>query len=102
MAESEERAHADFAQEAKVRRLEEWEQFKVSPPVKMGAQPKDSVDTRWVLTWKEVDSVKTVKARLVAKGYEDPDLREGNAVFAGCVCRRSSHQQLISLGALGR
>ena len=66
----------------------------------MGAQSKDLAGTRWVLTWKEVDGVKTVKARLVAKGYQDPDLRDGNVDIAGRVSRRSSHSQLISLGAL--
>ena len=45
----------------------------------MDTQAKDIVDTRWVLTWKEVDGRKTVKARFVAKGYQDPDLRDSNA-----------------------
>ena len=39
-------------------------------------------------------------ARLVAKGYQDPDLRDGNVDTAGCVGRRSSNLQPISLGAL--
>ena len=34
------------------------------------------------------------------KGYQAPDLRMGNVDIAGCVSRRSSHLQLISLGAL--
>ena len=63
MTGSEGRVHADLAQKAKVGEYEAWQQCKVSPPVKMGAQFKDSVDTRWVLTRKEVDGVKTVKAR---------------------------------------
>ena len=66
----------------------------------MGAQPKDLVDMRWVLTWKEVDCAKTVKVRLVAKGNQNPALREGNVDFAGCVGRSSSHLQLIFLGPL--
>ena len=57
------------------------------------------MDTRWVLTWVEVDGVETVKARLVAKGYQDPDFRMGNVDIAGYVSRRSSHLQVISLGA---
>ena len=100
LTEAEERVRADLAQKAKVRELEAWGQYKVSPPGEMGAQSKDLADTLWVLTWKEVDGVKKVKARLVAKGYQDPDLREGNAELAGCLSRRSSHSQLISLEAL--
>ena len=41
----------------------------------MGAQSEEMVDTRWVLTWREVDGVKPVKAQLVAKGDQAPDLR---------------------------
>ena len=55
----------------------------------MGAQSEEVADTRWVLTWKGVDSAKTAKARLVAEGYQDPDLRNGNADYAGCVSRYS-------------
>ena len=44
--------------------------------------------------------MKTVKARFVAKGYQDPDPRNGNVDIAGCVSRRSSHLESISLGAL--
>ena len=40
------------------------------------------------------------KARLVAKGDQDPDLRAVAVDIAGFVSRRSSHMQLISLGAL--
>ena len=94
------RAHADLAHKAKERKLGAREQFEDPSPVKLGAQSKGSVDTRCVLTWKEVDGVKTVKARLVAKGYQDPDLCEGDVDIAGRVGRRSSHLQLISLGAL--
>ena len=39
-------------------------------------------------------------ARLVAKGYRNPDLRDGDVDIAGCVGRRSSNLQTISLGAL--
>ena len=66
----------------------------------MGAQYKEMVDTRWVLTWKEVDGLKTVEARLVARGCEDPDLRNGNVDIARCVSRRLSRLQLISPKAL--
>ena len=81
-------AHADVALKAKVKELEKWE------------QSKDSVDTRWVLTWKGVDGMKTAKAGFVAQGYQDPDLREGNMDIAGCASRMSSQLQLISLMAL--
>ena len=36
----------------------------------------------------------------MAKGYQGPDRRTGNVDFAGRVRRRSSHLQVISLGAL--
>ena len=50
-----------------MRELEARRQPEVFSPEEMGAQSKDPVDTRWVLTWKEVGGVKTVKARLTAK-----------------------------------
>ena len=43
---------------------------------------------------------KCVKARLAAKGYQGPNLQEGQAGASGCVSLRSSHLQVISLGAL--
>ena len=98
--EAAERMHADLARRAKERKLEAWGQFNVSSPEKMGTQSKDMVDTRWVLTWKEVDGVKTAKARLLARGYQDPDLRNGAVDNEGCVSRRSSHLRLVSLVAL--
>ena len=69
-------------------------------PAQPGTQPKDLVDTRWVLAWKEVEGEKTVKSRLETTGYQDPDLRMGNVDIAGCVIRRYSHLRAISLGAL--
>ena len=98
--EDEERSFADLVNKAEVRELEARKQFKVSSPERMGAQSKDSADTRWVLTWKEVDGLKTAKAQSAARGYQDPDLRMGNVDIAGCVSGRSSHLELISLGAL--
>ena len=62
--------------------------------------PKSSVDSRWVLTWKMVDGVKSAKARLVAKGFQDPDLQAGLVDTSGCVCLRTSHLQVISPSAL--
>ena len=59
-----------------------------------------NLDTRWALTLKEADCVKTVKARLVAEGYQDPVLRDGAVGIAGYVSRSSSHLQSISLAAL--
>ena len=85
-----------------MKELETWGQFKGFAPVKIGAQSKDLADTQWVLTCKETDGAKPAKARLVAKGCQDPDLRGGNVDIAGCVGRRSSRLQLLSLGALRR
>ena len=50
-----ERMHADLVRKAKERKLDEWEQFKVFSPVRMGAQAKDVVDTRRALTWEVVE-----------------------------------------------
>ena len=36
----------------------------------IGAQYKDLVETRWVLTWKEVHGLEAAKAGLVAKGND--------------------------------
>ena len=94
------RAHADLARKAEVRDLDAWGQFKVLSPVRLGARTKALAETRWVLTWKEVDGKKTVKARLDAKGFLNPNLRDGNLDIAGCGSGRSSHLRLASLGAL--
>ena len=83
-----------------MRELEAWGRFRVFSLVQIGAQPKDLVDSSWVLTWKYGEGEKTVKARLAAKGYQDPDLRMGNVDIAGFVRRRSSHLRVISLGVL--
>ena len=48
------RVNADLARKAKGRKLEEWEQFKVPLPGKLGAQSGEMVDTHWVLTWKRM------------------------------------------------
>ena len=53
-SQGEERLHADLVRKANERKLDEWEQFKVFSPVKMGAQAEDVVNTRWALTWKVV------------------------------------------------
>ena len=74
-------------------------QFKGFPPVKTGAQLKDVVDTRRVLSRKVAEGAKTAMARLVAEGYQDPDLRNGFVRMAGRVSRRWPYLQLISLGA---
>ena len=70
MTESEERTSSDLVNEAEVRALEAWDHFRVFCPARPGAHSKDSVDTRWALTWEEVGGEKTVKARLVAKGIK--------------------------------
>ena len=58
------------------------------------------MDTRWVLTWKDLEGKRTVKARLVARGFQDPDLAAGLVDTSSCVSLRSSHLQVISLSAL--
>ena len=100
LTEGEERAFSDLVKKAKERELEAWEQLRVFSPIQPGTQQENLVDTRWVLAWKEVDGVKTAKARLAAKGFQGPDLRMGNVDIAGCVSCRSSHLQVVSLGAL--
>ena len=85
---------------AKGRELDAWSKFRVFSPCEPEKCNKSVVGTRWVLTWKVVDGVKTVKARLVAKGYQDPDLQEGLVETSGSVSLRSSHLQVISLAAL--
>ena len=61
---------------------------------------KEVVETRWVLTWKDLEGKRTVKARLVARGFQDPDLAAVLADTSSCVSLRSSHLQVISLSAL--
>ena len=58
-----ERVHADLARKVEERELEARGQFKVSSPEELGAQSKDLVSTRWVLTWMEVDGVDTAQAQ---------------------------------------
>ena len=99
MTEGEEQAHADRVLKAKESELDAWEQFKVYSPVTSGTQTKDALDTRWALTRKEAGGKQPKKARLAAKGKQEQDLRRGNRGIAGCVSRRSSHLQLISMEA---
>ena len=97
--EAEGRVRADLARKARRRELEKWEPFKAFSLVRMGARSKEMADTRWAVTWKKVDGVKTAEARLLAEGYQDPDLRNGGVDIACCVCRKSPHLRLIFLGA---
>ena len=60
--ESEGRTFSDLVRKAKVGELEAWGRFRVFAPAQPGNQPKDLVDTRWVLTSKGVEEEKTVKA----------------------------------------
>ena len=52
---------------AKTRELDARAQFKVYNPLEPGKRTKEVVGTRWVLTWKMVEGVKTVRARLLKK-----------------------------------
>ena len=96
----EERRFAAEVDAAKTRELDAWGKFQVFSPVLSGKVTKDVVDTRWVLTWKDLEGKRTVKARLVARGFQDPDLVEGLVDASSCVSLRSSHLQVISLSAL--
>ena len=87
----EEHLHAGLVASAKTKDLDAWGKFKIFTLVCSSSLPKSSVDSRWVLTWKMVDGVKSAKARLVAKGFQDPDLQEGLVDTSGCVSLRSSH-----------
>ena len=91
---------ADLARNATEGEVYAWRQFEVLPPAQMGAPTQDVQDTRWALTWKNAEGKKMAKARLVPKGYQNQDLKDRNLEIAGCASRRSSHLQLISLGAL--
>ena len=85
---------------AKNRELDAWRKFQVSPPVPQKSVTKEVVETRWVLTWKDLEGKRTVKARLVARGFQGPDLADGLVDTSSCVSLRSSHLQVISLSAL--
>ena len=63
-----ESAYEKHVLEAKAREMDAWKQFKVYSPMEPGNCNKEIAGTRWVLTWKMVEGVKTVKARLAAKG----------------------------------
>ena len=91
-----------LARKAKETELGAWERPKVSPPGNLSAESKDLVDTRWALTLEGVVGRKRPKLVCWLMGFQDPDLRDGNVDFAGCVSRRSPHLRLISLGALGK
>ena len=80
--------------------LDAWCKFQVFSPVPQTTVTKDVVETRWVLTWKDLDGKRTVKARLVARGFQDPDLADGLVDTSSCVSQRFSHLQVISLSAL--
>ena len=86
----EESVYAKDALAAKTRELNARTQFKVYSPLEPGKCPKEVVGTRWVLTWKLVEGVKTVKARLAAKGYQDPDSKDGLVVTSGCASLQPS------------
>ena len=85
---------------AKMRESDAWSQLEVYSPVDPGSRGKEVVGTRWVLTWKAADGVKTAKGRLVAGGFQDPDLENGLVETSGRVSLRPSHLQVVSLAAL--
>ena len=69
LSQDEERQFATEVIAAKNRELDAWGKFQVFSPISSGKVSKDVVDTRWVLTWKDVEGKRTVKARLVARGF---------------------------------
>ena len=85
---------------AKTRELDAWCKFQVFSPVSPKSVTKGVVETRWVLTWKDLEGKRTVTARLVARGFQDPDLAEGLADTSSCVSLRPYHLQVICLIAL--
>ena len=85
---------------AETREVDARSQFKVYSFMELGECDRDVVGTRWVLTWKVADGVKTVRARLLATGYRGPDLKDGLVETSGCVSLRSSRLQVVSLSAL--
>ena len=96
----EERLRSGYLNEANVKELFAWQQFRVYKHVKADAPAKVVFDTRCVLPWRDVDGAKTMRARPAAEGVRDLDRKEGNADTAGRVSRRSSHLQLLFLGGL--
>ena len=95
----EESVYEKDALAAKARELDAQTQFKVDSHMDAGKCNKKAVGTRWALTWKMVEGVKTVKARTAAKGYRDPDLKDGLVGTSGCVSLRSPHLQVTPLAA---
>ena len=94
------KSNLELVGDAEEHRRSAWNRFKVFSPIKEGGNSKAIVDTRWVLPWKVVGGKNTAKARPVAEGYKDPDMKEGNVSCAGCVSRRSSHLQALSVAAI--
>ena len=94
-----EEMHADLARKVKVKELDAWKQSQVFEPVQERGVPNARVRTRWALSWKMMEGTKNIKARLVAKGYQNLDLGGGIVDTSGCVSRRPSHLQVISLCA---
>ena len=93
LTEEEERVQVDLAKLGKARESDSWTRPNVFPPEKMGAQTEDVVDSRWVLTRKEVEGWGAAQTHVLPKGYQRPDPRDGNVGIAGCVWRRLSHLQ---------
>ena len=84
---------------AKKHELGAWCKFQVFSPAIWKRVSKGIADARWVLPWKFFEGQKTVKARHVARGFQDPGLAEGLVDTSSSASMRSSHLQVISLGA---
>ena len=82
------------------RELDAWCEFQVFSPGLWKEASKGIADTRWVLARKFFEGKKTVTARLAARDFQDFDLAEGPVGTSSCFSMRSSHLQVISLGAL--
>ena len=55
-------------------------------------ESKNLVDTRWVLTWKQIEGVRSVKARLTMRGFKD--MQQDLETFAGTTSRAG--QRLVN------
>ena len=85
---------------AKGYELAAWSKVDVSTQEKEGAPSKAAAASRRILPWDMVDGRTHVKARPVAKDYQDPVSKEGQEESPCCASLRSSHLQILLLGAL--
>ena len=87
-------------------KMAEWSQWVNNDVVDLisrhGIDPKRIISSRWVLTWKAVDSPASkethkAKARLVIRGFRDPDL--GQFSTASPTLSRQGRHAILSIAA---